>query len=331
MTRLPYRRILVTGGAGFIGSHLVDRLLAAGVEVVVVDNFDPFYDPNEKRANTEPHLENSAFRLFETDIRDGQRLEEVFRLAKPEAVVHLAARAGVRPSVEEPGTYAEVNIMGTINLLKTARNRGIDRFVFGSSSSVYGDNPKVPFCEDDAVVNPASPYGATKIAGEALCESFSRCYGLPIVALRFFTVYGPRQRPDLAIHKFARLMLAGRPIPVFGDGRSERDYTYIDDIVEGLWRALCYQAFPNPRVPFRVFNLGSDRPVSLLDLVQSLAQVLGRKAVVQHCPEQLGDVRRTWAGVTRAREELGYSPRVSFQDGLERFAEWLRERTACSR
>ncbi|HHV55874.1 MAG TPA: NAD-dependent epimerase/dehydratase family protein [Firmicutes bacterium] len=327
--RLGKRRVLVTGGAGFIGSHLVDRLVAAGHEVAVVDNFDPFYDPTVKRANIALHLATGAVALFEADIRDYGAMEHVFCEVRPQIVVHLAARAGVRPSLADPRGYAEVNVMGTVNLLELSRNYEVERFLFASSSSVYGSNEKVPFAEDDPILQPASPYGATKAAGEALCESFAAAYGLPVVALRFFTVYGPRQRPDLAIHKFARLMLAGRSLPIYGDGTTERDYTYIDDIVDGIVRAMAWEGLDRlgnakgRRVPYRVFNLGSDRPVRLMTLIALLADVLGREPIIQRLPEQPGDMPRTWADLTRSRAELGYSPTTTLEDGLRRFAEWL--------
>lgn len=325
---LPYKRLLVTGGAGFIGSHLVDRLLALGAEVTVVDNFDPFYDPAVKRANVARHMNHPRFRLVEADIRDRAAMEEAFAASRPEAVVHLAARAGVRPSVEDPETYTAVNIDGTVSILQAARRHHVARVIFGSSSSVYGRNTKVPFSEEDPILAPASPYGATKAAGEALCESFSNCYGLPVVALRFFTVYGPRQRPDLAVHKFARLMRAGKPIPFYGDGSSERDYTYVDDIVDGILAALAFEAFPPGEPPYRVFNLGSDRPVRLDALVEQLAATLGVTPQLTRLPEQVGDVRRTWADLTRSRRELGYAPKVSLEEGLARFAAWLDQTSA---
>ncbi|WP_324718095.1 SDR family NAD(P)-dependent oxidoreductase [Carboxydochorda subterranea] len=324
------RRVLVTGGAGFIGSHLVDRLVERGDEVAVVDNFDPFYEPAVKRANIERHVASGAIVLFEADIRNRAAMEQIFWEVRPEIVLHLAAKAGVRPSLEDPRGYADVNVMGTVNLLELAREHGVGRFVFGSSSSVYGGNEKVPFAEDDPILRPASPYGATKAAGEALCESFAAAYGLPVVALRFFTVYGPRQRPDLAIHKFARLMLAGRPIPVYGDGTTERDYTYIDDIITGIERAMQWEGLTQYRdangnqVPYRVFNLGSDRPVRLGALITLLARTLGCEPVVEYLPEQPGDMRRTWADLSRSRTELGYSPSVPIEEGLHRFADWLR-------
>lgn len=320
---LPFDRYLVTGGAGFIGSHLVDRLLARGASVTVVDSFDPFYDPAAKRRNVAGHLDNPRFRLEEADIRDEAALERAFAEARPQAVIHLAARAGVRPSVEDPSLYTAVNVMGTVNVLQAARRHQVAHLVFGSSSSVYGRNEKVPFAEEDPILAPASPYGATKAAGEALCESFSACYGLPIVALRFFTVYGPRQRPDLAIHKFARLMRRGEPLPFYGDGSAERDYTYVDDIVDGILAALGFRAFPPGRVPYRVFNLGSDRPVRLDTLVDLLAAVLGETPRLERLPDQVGDVHRTWADLTRSRRELGYDPRVPLEEGLARFARWL--------
>lgn len=325
---IPYDRILVTGGAGFIGSHLVGRLLAGGARVAILDNFDPFYDPAVKWRNIAPFADNPRFRLVEGDIRDPGAVREALRAVHPQAVVHLAARAGVRPSAEDPVLYTDVNVRGTAVLLNTCRQHGVERFVFGSSSSVYGGNTKVPFAEEDPVLQPASPYGATKVAGEALGASFSRCYGLPVVALRFFTVYGPRQRPDLAIHKFARLLVAGEPLPVYGDGDSERDYTYIDDIVDGILRSMAYDAFPDPAVPYRVFNLGSDRPVQLDDLIDRLARLLGRTPRRAARPPHPGDMVRTWADLTRSRRELGYSPTVSLEEGLERFVAWLRKEGA---
>ncbi|MGE5481394.1 MAG: SDR family NAD(P)-dependent oxidoreductase [Bacteroidota bacterium] len=329
------RRVLVTGGAGFIGSHLVDRLVERGDQVAVMDNFDPFYEPTVKRANIERHVASGVIALFEADIRDRAATEHVFREVRPEIVVHLAAKAGVRSSLTDPRGYADVNVMGTVNLLELAQKYGVGRFVFGSSSSVYGGNEKVPFTEDDPILQPASPYGATKAAGEALCESFAAAFGLPVVTLRFFTVYGPRQRPDLAIHKFARLMLARRPIPVYGDGTSERDYTYVSDIVDGIERAMEWEGLVSGRgsyavqctAPYRVFNLGSDRPVKLKTLIELLAETLGREPIIERLPNQPGDMRRTWADLSHSRAELGYAPSVPLKSGLRRFAEWLSEQS----
>src|ERR1051325_5287578 len=257
------KTILITGGAGFIGSHLVDRLIAEGVwRITVVDDFNDFYDPSIKRANIEQHLSNSNFHLVEGDIRDFYSLEEVFNEGRFDCVVHLAARAGVRPSLTETRLYVETNINGTTNLLELARQHGVKQFVFGSSSSVYGENKKVPFSEDDPVFKPISPYAATKAAGELLCHTYSHLFGLRCVCLRFFTDYGARQRPDLAIHKFARLISEGRPIPVFGDGTTRRDYTYVDDIIAGVRAALDYEASG-----YEVVNLGGSRTVSLSELI----------------------------------------------------------------
>ena len=316
------RNVLVTGGAGFIGSHLVARLLAeGGWRVHVVDDFNDFYDPGVKRRNVAPHLGREEFRLHEADIRDRAALETVFGGARFDCVVHLAARAGVRPSLLEPVLYAETNINGTLNLLELARAHGTRQFVFGSSSSVYGENEKVPFAEDDPVARPISPYAATKAAGELLCHTYSHLFGLRCVALRFFTVYGARQRPDLAIHKFARLISEGRPIPVFGDGTTRRDYTYVDDIIAGVRAAMDYEASA-----YEVFNLGESRTVELRELIELLESGLGRKAVVERQPAQPGDVPQTYADVSKARRLLGYDPRTPIEEGLRRFVEWFKGR-----
>ncbi|HEX8284663.1 MAG TPA: GDP-mannose 4,6-dehydratase [Pyrinomonadaceae bacterium] len=314
------RNVLVTGGAGFIGSHLVARLLKeGGWRVHVVDDFNDFYDPRLKRRNVEPHLGREEFRLHEADIRDRAALERVFAGADFDAVVHLAARAGVRPSLSEPVLYAETNINGTLNLLELARAHGVGRFVFGSSSSVYGENVKVPFAEDDPVARPISPYAATKAAGELLCHTYSHLFGVRCVALRFFTVYGARQRPDLAIHKFARLISEGRPIPVFGDGTTRRDYTYVDDIIAGVRAAMDYQGSA-----YEVFNLGESRTVELRELIALLERELGQKAVVERQPPQPGDVPQTFADISKARRLLGYAPRTAIEEGVRRFVEWFK-------
>ena len=312
------RRVLVTGAAGFIGSHLVDRLLADGWTVTGVDNFDPFYSEDAKRANLASALANPRFRLVEADIRDASAL----RAALPESldvIVHLAAKAGVRPSIADPSAYQEVNVGGTQVLLELARERGIEQFVFASSSSVYGVDPDVPWHEDAASLQPISPYAATKVAGELLGHVYAHLYGLRFVALRFFTVYGPRQRPDLAIHKFARRMLDGEPIPVYGDGSTRRDYTFVADTVQGIVAAMHYDASP-----YAVVNLGNDRTVSLADLIASLERALGVKAVIDRQPEQPGDVPQTWASLDKARRLLDYAPQTSLDDGLATFAAWLR-------
>jgi len=311
------RRALVTGGAGFIGSHLVDRLLAEGWWVTVVDNFDPFYDPAIKEANIKPHLENPNYRLVKADIRDLETLRLELR-EDYDIIVHLAAKAGVRPSLKDPINYQEVNLQGTRNMLEIARTRNIPQFIFGSSSSVYGVNPNVPWREDEQDLRPISPYALTKLGGEQLCEMNSRLLGLRVVALRFFTVYGPRQRPDLAIHKFARLMLEGKTIPVYGDGSSRRDYTYIDDIIQGIRASMDYTA-----TPYEVINLGNNRTVRLMEMIRALEETLGIKAQLEFLPPQLGDVPQTWADVEKAKQLLSYNPNTVFGQGLKEFAQWL--------
>jgi UDP-glucuronate 4-epimerase len=314
--------ILVTGGAGFIGSHLVDRLLASGDNVVtVVDDFNDFYSPDIKRTNVAGHLNNERYTLVEADIRDRQALDRVFDKQQFDCIVHLAARAGVRPSLAEPELYAETNINGTLNLLELARSTGVNQFVFGSSSSVYGINAKVPFSEDDPIRQPISPYAATKAAGELLCHTYTHLYGLRCVCLRFFTVYGARQRPDLAIHKFARLMTAGKPIPVFGDGSTRRDYTYIDDIISGVMAAIVYD-----ESNYEVFNLGESETVELRELISLLEKTLDCQAVIDRQPPQPGDVPQTFADVTKARQLLGYNPQTNIEEGIKRFVEWFKSR-----
>jgi UDP-glucuronate 4-epimerase len=315
------RNVLVTGGAGFIGSHLVARLLAeGGWRVTVVDDFNDFYDPALKRRNVEPHLGREEFKLYEADIRDRAALEEIFKATQFDCVVHLAARAGVRPSLAEPVLYTETNIDGTVNLLELARAYDVRQFIFGSSSSVYGENEKVPFAEDDPIFKPISPYAATKAAGELLCHTYSHLFGLRCVCLRFFTVYGARQRPDLAIHKFARLISEGKPIPVFGDGTTRRDYTYVEDIIAGVRAAMDYEASD-----YEVINLGGSRTVSLSELIALLERELGQKARIDRQPTQPGDVPQTYADVTRARRLLGYDPQTPIEEGIRRFVEWFKE------
>ncbi len=315
------KNILVTGGAGFIGSHLVDRLLSEGDwRVTVVDDFNDFYAPEIKRENMRAHSQSPLYRLREADIRDRARLEEIFKEEeKFDCIVHLAARAGVRPSLSEPLLYTETNINGTLNLLELARTYGVKQFVFGSSSSVYGINAKVPFSEDDPIRQPISPYAATKAAGELVCHTYSHLYGIRCVCLRFFTVYGARQRPDLAIHKFAKLIDSGRPIPVFGDGTTRRDYTYIDDIIAGVRAAIDYR-----ESDYEVFNLGESQTVELNELIALLEKELDRHAVIDRQPMQPGDVPQTFADVTKARRELGYDPQTKIEDGIKRFVQWFR-------
>ncbi|HKZ78932.1 MAG TPA: SDR family NAD(P)-dependent oxidoreductase [Pyrinomonadaceae bacterium] len=315
------KNILITGGAGFIGSHLVDRLLAEDTwNVTVLDDFNNFYDPRLKRQNVSAHLQSQKYRLVEADIRDRTAIEQLFQTADFQAVVHLAARAGVRPSLSEPLLYTETNVNGTLNLLEAARARGIQQFVFGSSSSVYGTNAKVPFHEDDPIFRPISPYAATKAAGELLCHTYSHLYAIRCVCLRFFTVYGARQRPDLAIHKFARLMTAGKPIPVFGDGLTRRDYTYIDDILDGVRAAIDYD-----QTLYEVINLGESRTVELRELISLLEKELGVKARIDRQPLQPGDVPQTYADITKARRLLGYDPKTQIETGLHNFVEWFRQ------
>lgn len=314
------KNVLITGGAGFIGSHLVDRLIDEDWQVTVVDNFDPFYEPANKRANLSRCMARANFRLVEVDIRDLAALRE--RVAADyDVIIHLAAKGGVRPSIENPVEYQEVNVRGTQNLLELARVWGVRQFVFASSSSVYGVNPNVPWREDDHVLRPISPYASTKVSGELLGHVYSHLYGIRFLALRFFTVYGPRQRPDLAIHKFARLMLGRKPVPFFGDGSTRRDYTYVDDIVEGIRAAMDYTVSM-----YEVINLGNNRTVSLSEMVCALEEVLGLKAALDHQPEQPGDVPQTWAAISKAESLLGYEPRTEFREGLLPFAKWLRNR-----
>jgi UDP-glucuronate 4-epimerase len=312
--------LLITGGAGFIGSHLVDRLLKTNInQLTVVDDFNDFYEPAIKRANIEQHLKDARYTLAELDIRNQSALAKLFAQNRFDCIVHLAARAGVRPSLTEPHLYTETNINGTLNLLELARTHGITRFVFGSSSSVYGINAKVPFSEEDPIRQPISPYAATKAAGELLCHTYSHLYGMRCVCLRFFTVYGPRQRPDLAIHKFARLISENKPIPVFGDGTTRRDYTYIDDIVDGLIAAIHYD-----KRRYEVFNLGESRTVELNELISLLEKELDSQAIIDRQPPQPGDVPQTFADISKARALLGYNPQTQIEEGLRRFVDWFR-------
>ena len=323
--KVSVKNLLVTGGAGFIGSHLVDRLLSTNVDqITVVDDFNDFYAPEIKRENIHEHRKNPRYKLVEADIRDRRTLEAVFNENQFDCVVHLAARAGVRPSLKEPQLYSETNINGTLNLLELARHHRIKQFVFGSSSSVYGINAKVPFSEDDPIRQTISPYAATKAAGELLCHTYAHLYGLRCICLRFFTVYGPRQRPDLAIHKFAKLISRHTPIPVFGDGTTRRDYTYVDDIIDGVMAAIAYD-----RSDYDVFNLGESRTVELNELIALLEKELGTKAIIDRQPPQPGDVPQTFADISKARALLGYNPQTQIEDGLHRFVEWFR--TNCSK
>lgn len=313
------KNILVTGGAGFIGSHLVDKLLAENAwKVTVVDDFNDFYSPEIKRNNIAHNLDNVNFKLFETDIRDAESLERIFDETKFDVIVHLAARAGVRPSLSEPKLYTETNVNATVNLLELARQHNIKQFVFASSSSVYGINSKIPFSEEDRIHQTISPYAATKAAGEFLAHTFSHLYGIRTIGLRFFTVYGARQRPDLAIHKFSKLIYEGKPIPVFGDGTTRRDYTYIDDIIQGVRASIDYD-----KSNYEIFNLGESQTIELRELIEVLEENLGKKAIIDRKPMQPGDVPVTFADISKARELLGYNPTTKIKDGIPKFVEWF--------
>ena len=310
---------VVTGAAGFVGSHVCERLLEAGWRVSGVDIFDEFYDPAVKRSNVAGCVRHPRFSLIEADIRDEAAMSRAVG-AGVDVIVHLAARAGVRPSIENPLLYQDVNVRGTCILLEAARRFKIPKFVFASSSSVYGNNPKVPFSESDNVDYPISPYAATKKAGELICYAYHHLFGLDVTCLRFFTVYGPRQRPDLAIHKFARLIEHGEPIPVFGDGSMMRDHTYIDDIVAGVMAAV------ERCKGYRIYNLGNSNPVSLSELIAAIEAALGKAAQIKRLPMQPGDGERTFADISRARAELGFEPRTDLRTGLAEFVKWMRAR-----
>ena len=310
--------ILITGAAGFIGSTLVDRLLSMGRQVVGIDNFDDFYDPAMKRRNVEPALRTGGFELIDADICNAKAMLELFKRVRPHEVIHLAAKAGVRNSILDPVGYATTNVNGTVSVLAAAAQCGVERVVFASSSSVYGNNPRVPFAEDDPVDAPISPYAATKRSAELLCHSYWHVHQLPITCLRFFTVFGPRQRPDLAIGKFLRLIDDDAPIPLFGDGSSSRDYTYVDDIIDGTLAAL------DRCDGFGIYNLGGSHPVALADLITVIENVTHRQARIESMPAQTGDVERTYADLTRAQTDLGYEPKVSLEQGIARQWAWMK-------
>jgi UDP-glucuronate 4-epimerase len=312
--------ILVTGGAGFIGSHLAERLLREGKRLAIVDNLDDYYAPGLKRANLDEVRARGPCEFLAVDIRDGAKLREVFESFRPEVVVHLAARPGVRPSFLHPDAYVSVNVLGTARLLEISRSSGVRRFVFASSSSVYGGSTQAPFTEDARTTHPLSIYAATKVSGEALAYTYAQTYPLSVICLRLFTVFGPRQRPDLAIRKFAGLILQGAEVPLYGEGRLERDFTYIDDIVDGIVRAL------DAPGPFDIFNLGSSHPVRVDYMVEALAQALGKPVRRKLLPAPPGEMPVTHADLTKARRVLGYAPKISFEDGIQRFARWLQER-----
>ena len=306
----------MTGGAGFIGSHLVEKLLSLGHDVAILDDFNDFYDPQIKRQNIAAVAKDVA--IHHLDLRDSGAVRNLFHREKFEAIAHLAARAGVRPSIQNPQLYYDTNVDGTLHLLDAARVTGVERFIFASSSSVYGNSKSVPFSEDRQLIQTLSPYGATKIAGEFLCSTYSHLYGMRVVALRYFTVYGPRQRPDLAIHQFTRKIQAGKPIDQFGDGTTRRDYTYIDDIIQGTIAALNYDG-----PMFDIFNLGENETIQLRDLIAGIENALGEKAKINRLPEQPGDMPVTYADISKARELLGYNPSTRLSDGLPRFIEWF--------
>ncbi|MCD4828734.1 MAG: SDR family NAD(P)-dependent oxidoreductase [Candidatus Cloacimonetes bacterium] len=316
-------KLLVTGGAGFIGSHLCERLLADGHEVVCFDNFCDYYDPAIKEANLEHALANERFTLVRGDLRRSEDLAALFAGHCFDVVVHLAAMAGVRPSIEDPALYYAVNVTGTMNLLEACRTHETERFVFASSSSVYGNNRKVPFAEDDNVDFPISPYAATKKACELMCNAWHHLHGISMAVLRFFTVYGPRQRPDLAIHKFARLMLNGEEIPVYGDGSTRRDYTYVDDILQGITAAIDYVREGHR---YEIFNLGESQTISLSQMIATLEKTLGVEAKLRRLPTQPGDVEQTFADISKSRRALDYNPQTRFDEGVGKFVNWLRNR-----
>ncbi len=312
------KHVLVTGGAGFIGSHLTARLLESGAHVTGLDLFDDFYAPELKQANVEPFLRRRNYRLVRGDIRDEPLLQELFSRGSFDVVVHLAARAGVRPSLEMPGLYQDVNVRGTATLLEASRRHDVRRVVFGSSSSVYGNNSKVPFAEDDPVEHPISPYAASKRAGELLAYSYHHLYGMDISCLRFFTVYGPAQRPEMAIHKFTRAIEEGRPVTMFGDGSMRRDFTYVDDIIDGVVAAM------ERARGYRIYNLGESQTITVAELIERIGEALGKVPQIERLPTQPGDVEVTYADIQRAKEELGYAPAIDVVQGLQKFVAWFR-------
>jgi UDP-glucuronate 4-epimerase len=318
------RRILLTGGAGFIGSHLAEALLRRGAALSVVDCLDHFYSSAWKKGNLEEIRRTGSFEFFDGDICEVEKMRETLAAVRPEVVIHLAARAGVRPSIEQPRVYAHVNVGGTVNLLELCREFRVQKFIFGSSSSVYGASSHAPFSEEQPELHPISPYAATKLAGELFCYTYAHLHGLPSICLRFFTVFGPRQRPDLAIHKFVARIERGEPLPIFGDGKTGRDYTYIEDIVTGVLSAIDYTPSRADGSPFEVFNLGNSRPVKLTELLESIEKVTGKKAIREFKDPQPGDVPLTWADISKAGRLLGYRPQTTLEDGLRKFVTWYR-------
>lgn len=318
------RTYLVTGGAGFIGSSLADFLLKKDYKVVVIDNFCDFYDPSIKRNNVKDNLDNSNYKLYEIDLRCKSDVEKVFRENKIDVVIHLAAMAGVRPSIENPILYQEVNCIGTQNLLEVMKEYGVKNLVMASSSSVYGNNKKVPFKETDIVDYAISPYAATKKSNEVMTHVYHKLFNMNVIMLRFFTVYGPRQRPDLAINKFTRLMLNDEEVTMFGDGTTSRDYTYIDDIVSGIYSSINYVL--NNKDVYEIVNLGNSSPVSLKEMINTIAEVLDKEPKIKEMPMQQGDVNITYADISKAKEMLNYDPKTPFKEGIEKFVKWYKEK-----
>ncbi len=312
-------KILVTGAAGFIGSHLCEFLWEGGHDLVALDNFNDYYDPRIKRHNVEKLHRRPRYELVEGDILDEKLLATIFQKHAFEAIIHLAARAGVRPSIGQPVLYEKVNVLGTVKLLEQARLHRVPKFIFGSSSSVYGENKKVPFSEVDSVDNPISPYAATKKSGELTCYTYHHLYGIAVSCLRFFTVYGPRQRPDMAIHKFTSLIATSQKVPMYGDGTSKRDYTFITDIIDGISRAL------ERCTSYHIYNLGESKTIELRELIKLIQKDLGIEAKIERLPLQLGDVPITFADISCARAELGYNPQVTIETGIQRFIEWFKD------
>jgi UDP-glucuronate 4-epimerase len=310
-------KTLVTGGAGFIGSSLTAQLLLKQNQVICVDDFNDYYPPRYKKENIAPFLKHKKFTLYKGDIRNEKFLEKVFSKTKPTIIIHLAARAGVRPSILEPKLYFDVNLLGTINLLELAKRFSVSQFILGSSSSIYGNNAQIPFCEDEQNLQPISPYGISKLAAEKECYLYNTLYGLPVTILRFFTVYGPKGRPDMAPYLFTKAILKGKTIKKFGDGTSYRDYTYIDDIVNGLIRAT------DKNLNFEIINLGNSTPATLNEFINTLELIIGKKAKIKKCQEQQGDVSKTYANINKAKKLLSWSPNVNLKEGLEKFVDWF--------
>jgi len=311
-------RILITGIAGFIGSHLGEKLISTGHNIIGIDNFDPFYAKKSKLANLKKLNKSNQFSFFEEDIRDKLSMDSIFKNKKIDVVIHLAAKAGVRPSIDSIEEYYDVNVNGTVSLLESMRIHGVKKMLFASSSSVYGSNSKVPFSETDRVDNPISPYASTKKSGELLCHVFCHLYGFDITCLRFFTVFGPRQRPDLAIHKFTRLIDEGKPIPFYGDGSTSRDYTFIDDTINGINCAMEHLD------GYRIYNLGESKVINLKNLVATIENVLNKKAILNQLPFQQGDIKITYADITKSKEEIGYNPKYDIETGINKFVEWYK-------